>query len=74
MPSHFDQMSHSIKCSNAECGEIFQQTYRNLLQADEVSCPKCGTVQDIRESKRTGEIGSWFNTMAELDKKLDHKE
>ena len=33
-----------------------------------LSAPSAGQAVDIRESKRTGEIGSWFNTVAELDK------
>ncbi len=73
MPSYFDQMSHTIKCPAPECGKTFEQTYRSLVETDKVVCPACGTTIDIRESKRTGEIGLWFNTLAELGKKVDHK-
>ena len=73
MPSYFDQMSHPFKCAKPQCGEVFNETYRRLLKADEVTCPKCGTSIDIRESKRTGEIGLWFNTVSELDKKANEK-
>jgi hypothetical protein len=65
--SYFDTMSHSFNCPNAQCGKVFRQTYRSLLQADTVVCPSCGTSIDIRESKLTGDIGSWFITITWLD-------
>jgi hypothetical protein len=71
--SRFDLMFHSFKCPNPQCGEVFDESYRRLLELDEVVCPKCGVSKDIRESKRTGEVGSWINTVAELDKKPDEK-
>jgi transcription elongation factor Elf1 len=71
--SHFDQLSHSFTCPNWQCGQVFQETYRRLIHLDEVVCPACGATIDIRESKRTGEVGSWFNTVAELDKKANEK-
>ncbi len=49
------------------CGETFKQVLRRLLQADEIICPKCGMAIDIRESKRTGEIGKDFDTATQLD-------
>jgi transcription elongation factor Elf1 len=71
--SYFDKMSHSFKCPNAQCSKVFEQTYRSLLQADTVVCPACGTSIDIRGSKLTGDIGSWFTTIAWLDKKDNQK-
>jgi hydrogenase maturation factor HypF (carbamoyltransferase family) len=72
--SYFDQTPHSFTCPNPQCGQVFQEPYRRLLHLDEVACPACGTTIDMRESKRTGEIGLWFNTIAELDKKANEKE
>jgi hypothetical protein len=67
-----DGMSHAFHCPNAQCSEFFEKTYRNLLKADNVVCPACGTTIDIRESKRSAEpasIGSWFVTIGRLAKK-----
>ena len=73
MPSHFDLMSHPIKCTNPQCGQVFEETYRRLLDLNVIVCPTCSAAIDIRKSKSTGEIGSWINTVAELDKKIDKK-
>jgi hypothetical protein len=73
MTSYFDQLLHPFKCPAAQCGQIFKQTYRSLLHENEVICPKCAASIDIRKSKRAGEIGSWINTVTELDKKIDKK-
>jgi len=72
--SHFDTMSHEFECPKPECRHVFPETYRRLLKLDEVVCPKCGATIDIRESKRTGEVGSWINTVSELDKKACKKQ
>jgi transcription initiation factor IIE alpha subunit len=69
MPSYFDQLSHPFQCKNPQCRENFEKPLRSLVIVDEVVCPKCGSTQDIRESKRTGEIGKDFDTATELDKK-----
>jgi DNA-directed RNA polymerase subunit RPC12/RpoP len=66
--SLLEQLCHTLKCS--ECSEVFDQNYRSLLEADVITCPKCWKPMDLRESKRTGEIGSWFNTIAKLDKQF----
>jgi hypothetical protein len=73
MHSHLDTLSHPIKCANPKCGEVFEETYRRLFERDKVICPKCRTPKDIRESKRTGEIGSWIDTVTDMDKKIDKK-
>ena len=56
-------------CSAPQCRQVFHKTYRRLLYADLVLCPKCLRLEDIREAKRSGELGSWLNTVAKLDKK-----
>ena len=71
--SYFDKMSHEITCPHAQCGKVFKKTYRRLFHADKIACPECRRTIDIRKSKSTGEIGSWFNTVAELDKKRRKK-
>ena len=71
--SHFDIMSHTFKCPQPQCGEVFKKTYRSLLHPNVIPCPKCGMGIDIAESKRTGEIGLWFNTVSELDKKTNEE-
>jgi hydrogenase maturation factor HypF (carbamoyltransferase family) len=71
--SNFDLMSHPFKCPLPECGQTFEETYRRLIYADVVTCPKCGMKIDIREAKRTGDLGKWFDTCAELDKKRKEK-
>ena len=72
--SRFDQMFYKFACENAECGEVFKPVLRELVNADEVVCPKCGTAIDIRESKRHGAIGKLFDTASELDKKAREKQ
>lgn len=71
--SFFDEYSYTFQCANPECGEMFNQRLRSLLHADKVFCPKCRTPMDITESKRTGDIGKWFDTASELDKKIRKK-
>jgi hypothetical protein len=67
MISHFDKLSHSFTCPQAQCGQVFQKTYRSLLYPNEVACPACGATIDIRESKSTGEIGKMFDRCNQLD-------
>jgi hypothetical protein len=75
MPSYFDQLSHPFQCKNPQCREGFDKPLRSLVHANEVVCPKCGTAEeDIRESKRTGQIGKDFDTATQLDKKISEKE
>ena len=71
--SYFDEVPHPFKCAKPQCGKVFFKSYRRLIQADKVVCPKCRTTIDIRESKRTGDIGSWIYTIAELQKKFGKK-
>lgn len=66
--SYHDQMFHDFKCKSPKCGHLYKVILRQLLHADEVTCPKCGVKQDIREDKRTGEIGKEFDTANQLDK------
>ena len=66
--SHFDKMLHTFTCENTKCSKTFQQVLRSLLNADKVICPECGTAIDIRESKRTGNIGIDFDAADQLDK------
>jgi hypothetical protein len=73
MVSRFDEMLHTFRCENPQCGETFQHLLRRLLDLKEVVCPKCGTAIDIRESKRTGEIGLDFATASEIDKQRMEK-
>ena len=58
MVEGFDEGTHEFKCSAPQCRHVFKKTYRSLLNADEVVCPKCLRSQDIREAKRSGELGS----------------
>jgi len=71
--SHLDYPPHIFQCENPQCGNAFEKSLGSLVYANEVVCPKCGTSIDIRESKRTGDLGLWFSTAGELDKldKLD---
>jgi len=71
--SFFDEYSYMFQCANPDCGETFNQRLGSLLYADKVVCPKCGAAIDITESKRTGDIGKWFDTATELDKKVRKK-
>jgi DNA-directed RNA polymerase subunit RPC12/RpoP len=71
--SYFDQLLYSFICKDPKCGQQFAQTLRSLIKANEVVCPKCGTAIDIRESRRTGDIGLTLNDAAELDKQRDQK-
>lgn len=76
MPSHLDELTYPFQCENPKCGQQFKETLRRLIQLDEIVCPKCGMKKDIRESKRTGDLGTWFSTAGELDKlrKLEKKD
>jgi hypothetical protein len=67
MASAFDEHFHTFKCPNPQCGQVFEKTYRRLLYLNEIACPKCRAVINIRESKLTGEIGKWFDTCQQLD-------
>ena len=73
MASAFDEMQHTFTCSNAQCGERFQETIGRLVQLNEVVCPKCGTTEDIRESKRHGPIGLEINTTSNIEKERRKK-
>ncbi|MGH6642620.1 MAG: FmdB family zinc ribbon protein [Bradyrhizobium sp.] len=66
--SYFDKILYDFKCESPVCGQKFQEILGRLLQANEVVCPKCGVAVDIRESKRTGDIGKAFDTANQLDK------
>lgn len=71
--SLLDQRYHTFTCLNAKCGNTFQQTYGSLVKPNEVFCPKCGTAEDITESKRHGEIGKWIYSLSDLDKQRMQK-
>jgi hypothetical protein len=66
--SYFDKLPYSFVCPSPNCGRQFEQILRSLVQADEVTCPGCGAVIDLRESKSTGDLGLTFNHASELDK------
>jgi DNA-directed RNA polymerase subunit RPC12/RpoP len=66
--SYFDRIPYSFVCPSPNCGQQFELILRSLIQADEVTCPGCGAVIDIRESKRAGDLGLTFNDAGELDK------
>jgi hypothetical protein len=69
MMSHFDQIPCWLKCDNPQCRKVVvAEQCRIVLEANVVVCPHCRTTIDIRESKRTGHIGSWINMVQELDK------
>ena len=53
-----EQIIHHFRCQR--CGKKFDKRLSELQRVDEVSCPKCGTVIDVRESKSTGAIGKDF--------------
>jgi hypothetical protein len=73
MPNYFDQVSHPFHCKNPQCGARFEIVLRSLICVNEIICPKCGAVEDIRESKRAGQIGKDFDMATELDNKLNEK-
>jgi DNA-directed RNA polymerase subunit RPC12/RpoP len=65
--SYLDRMLHTFRCM--QCGHRFQKALRSLLSENEIYCPECGSAQDIRESKRNGEIGKLIDTAEQLDKR-----
>jgi hydrogenase maturation factor HypF (carbamoyltransferase family) len=71
--SAFDQLQHEFACPNPKCGNRFKQVLRRLLHVNEVICPKCGTAIDIREAKRTGDIGKAFDTANQFDAQTAEK-
>ncbi|MGO8840662.1 MAG: hypothetical protein ACLQF1_05840 [Methyloceanibacter sp.] len=62
-----EQIIHHFRCQR--CGKKFDKRLSELQRVDEVSCPKCGTVIDVRESKSTGAIGKDFDTANEQNKR-----
>ncbi len=68
MPSRFDQILYPLKCVSPQCGHHFETLLRDLVQPDSIPCPKCGVLKDLKANKTTGDLGTWFNTAAELDK------
>ena len=65
--SYFDRLPYSFVCPSPSCGRQFEQILRSLIGADEVTCPGCGAVIDIRETKRTGDLGLTLKNAGELD-------
>jgi hypothetical protein len=66
--SYLDKLLYSFICPNMECGIQFTQLLRSLVEADQVRCPRCGTVIDIRQSKGGGEIGQIIQEAISLDR------
>ena len=49
--SYLDEYMHQFTCDGPECRKTFKHVLRSLIEPDEVTCPYCGVVKDIRESK-----------------------
>jgi hypothetical protein len=58
MSGSFSEMCHVFQCVAPQCGKVFYATFRKIRNADAVVCPKCKAALDIRELKRSGEIGA----------------
>jgi hypothetical protein len=67
MSSIYDEWLYDLDCANPKCRKRFQKILRSLVNVNEVPCPHCGTVIDIRESKSTGAIGHAFDTANQID-------
>jgi len=67
MSSHFDNSFYPFRCEN--CGTSFKKILRILVESDEVGCPRCRTIIDVRESKRTGDISRALDSAGEQDQR-----
>jgi DNA-directed RNA polymerase subunit RPC12/RpoP len=57
---------YSFVCANLKCTRQFEQALSELVAADKVSCPYCGTTIDLTESKRTGDLSRIFRDVHAL--------
>jgi DNA-directed RNA polymerase subunit RPC12/RpoP len=66
MSSHFDNTFYLFRC--ATCGMRFKKILRVLVDSDEVRCPRCHAIIDIRDSKRIGDINEALAIAAQQDR------
>jgi len=65
--SQFDLHYCSFVCRHPRCRHDFRKSLRALSFLNEVACPRCGTIEDIRDEKTSGKISKAFETAAKLD-------
>ena len=68
MSSYLDKSYYPFDCQNPRCRGVFRKVLRTLIDSKEVHCRYCGTVHDITESKRTGDIQKALAKATSLDK------
>ena len=63
-----DLLFLKFPCSAPKCGKPIEKVIREFKGRDNISCPSCGTVVDLKRYK--GAIEDAIEFTAELDKKV----
>ena len=61
MPISFFALRYSFVCPQQDCSDQFEIPLGELLNTNQVSCPKCSTSIDIQQSKTSGDLAQIFN-------------
>ena len=49
MTVSFDLDFITFRCKHPKCGEVFEKSFGEIANAEEVICPRCGTAAQISE-------------------------
>lgn len=64
----FDQMFFELECPNAKCGKQIKEVLSQFRDVDEIACPHCSVVVNLKADSIKGSLDKLFDTATELDK------